>query len=884
MKTKDFYRKLDCDEKYRLQQLGLMSQKRHLVLSEAIDYMCDELAHGTKKNGIIKGIKKKLEEKYVKEDFTFDWLMEVAIKDDLFMFERFLQWLNFATKKIESSRRCYLAVADEQLYCKVSLIITYDNGDAEDTYEAFIINFSDHRFSYKGRSIKTKLDYSLDLLVAKAALEADFPNITVSQVSLCSSNDVPDKRDFTFSTTGKGANILSCGFNTLYTKEGYLDLEQLNERVAEVLSMTISEANCYGCRYQPLCNTPSYRDSNVLVGTAEKKRAYKMPVFTTEQKEAINTVDGPVLICAGPGSGKTATLTGRVKNLIDSGIDAEHILVITFTNKAAGEIKTRISSCCSGMPTVCTLNALGYDIIRNNSKLFNVMPRVATLKDRLKLLKRVLDGMPKIKGVSYANLYGYVGLLQTTLRRFKAIDEDYEKFVTENPDIDVVGLKSAKAAYEGIIKVKGIISFDEQVSLANELFRAHPEVLKRYQNIYQYIMVDEYQDVDVEQKELIDLIAGDRKNLCVVGDDDQAIYGFRGGNNIYMINFTTRFPGAKKIILKDNFRSSVGIVNTASRVIDTFDSNRISKELVAYNKSEELPHIVKDVTYSDINVYVNYLVKNGYQYGDIAILAIKNRELDKIRENATFPCIIAKSYLKDDALFLVILDMLKLKYNGMNDDETLYHVISCLNKKVAKSLSCEGNIALFDRIKSMDSRIKEIEDVEYYISIMDTFDGSNSLLEIISKVAISIAIIEGMRVDEMIYKIAYVLFGIDEHIVLQILYEKIRDEEMDTFELFNYMQEVKLFEDDTRIEYGEHPDMVQLMTSHDSKGKEFKAVIVWRIEDYSEEAESVRLLYVALTRAKESLFVLQSQQKSVKSEKLIEELESMLPLENKREE
>ena len=286
-----------------------------------------------------------------------------------------------------------------------------------------------------------------------------------------------------------------------------------------------------------------------------------------KQKEAVLQTEGPLLILAGAGSGKTRVITHRIAYLIEKGVRPYNILAITFTNKAAGEMRERVNSLVeygaesiwiSTFHSMCVrilrrfIDRLGYE---NNFTIYDTDDQKTVIKDickRINIDTKYLKERAILAEISHAKNE----MLQP---------EDYEK--ENNSDFAKKKIIMAYKEYQKQLKKNNALDFDDLLVKTVELFRTNPDVLENYQEKFKYIMVDEYQDTNTVQFMLVQLLGGKYKNVCVVGDDDQSIYGFRGANIANILDFEKTFKDTKVIKLEQNYRSTKNILNAANSVI-----------------------------------------------------------------------------------------------------------------------------------------------------------------------------------------------------------------------------------------------------------------------------------------------------------------------------
>ena len=336
-------------------------------------------------------------------------------------------------------------------------------------------------------------------------------------------------------------------------------------------------------------------------------------VLNDEQLKAVNIIDGPLVVYAGAGTGKTRTLTYRVANMVDKGIDPTSILAITFTKKATNEMKERLYELVgpkASLITICTIHALCAKILRSDithldyKRSFGIVDE----EDQLKVISDCLDEMG-IDRKAYTAKYA-----KKVITRYKCLNIKPRMYV-EQSIID---------KYEETMKDLNLLDFEDLLLKTEELFMLFPEVLKKYQDLFHYILVDEFQDTDTVQYHIISMMASIHRNLFLVGDDDQSIYSFRGTNYENIKRFKVEFPEYKSVVLSKNYRSTQKILDGCNRLID-------------HNKDREKKSLAsdKDGFSDDVNVYqaiddrdeIDYVVnhikaqlRSGIEAKDIAVL------------------------------------------------------------------------------------------------------------------------------------------------------------------------------------------------------------------------------------------------------------------------
>ena len=292
-----------------------------------------------------------------------------------------------------------------------------------------------------------------------------------------------------------------------------------------------------------------------------------------EQKEAVETVSGPLLVVAGAGSGKTKVLTNRIAYLLEKEVSPYNILAITFTNKAAKEMKDRIVNLVGEkamMMQISTFHSFGLRLIRENYNLLNLTNNFSILdsEDSLSVVKKILKDM-NVDPKKYAKNF------RNRISNLKNDTISPEEFIYDARVEEDKTLAETYKKYQKLLKDNNAVDFDDLLILPLELFK-NKEILSHYQDKFKYILIDEYQDTNEAQYKLVKLLAKKYQNICVVGDSDQSIYGFRGANYRNILNFEKDYPLCKKIVLDKNYRSTKEILDVANSIIKN-NINRFDK-------------------------------------------------------------------------------------------------------------------------------------------------------------------------------------------------------------------------------------------------------------------------------------------------------------------
>ncbi len=606
-----------------------------------------------------------------------------------------------------------------------------------------------------------------------------------------------------------------------------------------------------------------------------------------QQKEAVFTVNGPLLILAGAGSGKTSVITHRIAYLIDkAGVNPYNILAITFTNKAAGEMRERVDKLVgfgSEQIHVSTFHSMCVRILRrfadridydNSFSIYDTDDQKHVMKEVLKKLEidsKLLKDREVLNAISHCK------------DELITVDE----YIRDSAgDFKKQKIASCYLEYERTLKKNNAFDFDDLLMKTVELFKANPDVLENYQRRWQFIMVDEYQDTNTAQFELIRLLAGTTHNLCVVGDDDQSIYRFRGANIRNILDFEHFYPEAKVVKLEQNYRSHQNILDAANAVIRN-NSSRKSKALWSErDKGPKIRFREFDDAYEEseyVSCEIKHSVREGTsEYKENAILYRTNaqsRSFEErlVRDNVPYKIVgginfYSRREIKDLLAYLKTID------NG-RDDLAVRRIINVPKRgigattvtKVQEAADAHG-ISFFDALdrpdltgvrgtageklhnfvnmillfrarveeKGMESILDDVLDRTDYINQMDV-ESEEEAEERIE------------NIEELRSKLALFI------------------EENDEPTLSSFLEEVALIADIDTVDGND--DRVLLMTIHSAKGLEFKNVYLVGMEDGlfpsymsistgdNEVEEERRLAYVAITRAKDDLTITTAKQR-----------------------
>ena len=623
-----------------------------------------------------------------------------------------------------------------------------------------------------------------------------------------------------------------------------------------------------------------------------------MSIYDTlnaEQREAVFHTEGPLLILAGAGSGKTRVLTHRIAYLIEEkGINPWNILAITFTNKAAGEMRERVddivgfgseSIWVSTFHSTCVrilrrhIDRLGYD---NNFTIYDSDDQKTLMKDVCKLLQ--ID----TKTYRERTILSAISSAKDEM----VTPEEYE--LNAYGDFSKKKIAEAYKEYERQLKANNALDFDDLLVKTVQLFQTQPEILEYYQDRFRYIMVDEYQDTNTVQFKLISLLAAKYKNLCVVGDDDQSIYKFRGANIQNILSFEKEFEHTKVIKLEQNYRSTSTILDAANAVIKN-NVGRKAKSLWTENgEGEKIQFRQFDTAYDEAEYIVGDIrerVDNGKAaYCDHAVLYRTNAQSRLFEEKmitANIPYKIvggvnfyARKEIKDLLAYLKTID------NG-KDDLAVRRIINVPKRGIGLTTvnriteaAQQREISFYEALCSADlvpGLGRSISKLESFAAMIEYFRKEAehlSITELMEEILTETGYVEELKAEGEEEAEAR-LQNIDEFLNKIAAYEESCEEELPT--LSGFLEEVALVADIDSLD--EESDYVVLMTLHSAKGLEFPYVYLAGMEDGifpsymtitaddpTEIEEERRLCYVGITRAKKELAMTCARRRMIRGE------------------
>jgi DNA helicase II / ATP-dependent DNA helicase PcrA len=632
--------------------------------------------------------------------------------------------------------------------------------------------------------------------------------------------------------------------------------------------------------------------------------------LNNEQLEAATHIDGPLLVLAGAGSGKTRIVTQRIATLIQQGVSPDKILAVTFTNKAAEEMKNRVQALTSSSVVICTFHSLGVRILKESLHLLEGYSPDFTIydeEDSLKLIKEVLSQLQvNEKEMKPKAIKGLISRLKNNMKTPEDFVKDYDHpFINKN-------FEKIFTTYQSLLKHYNALDFDDLLYLVVKLFTESPEALRYYQEKWQYLLIDEYQDTNQAQYLIAKKLVEKRHNLFVVGDPDQSIYSWRGANIENILRFQKDYPGAKSIKLEQNYRSSETILKSANYLIEK-NQNRLKKKLWS-NKGEGDP-LFLFIARDEVDE-ASFIIKK--------MVALKERQNISLNEMVAFYRTNFQSRVLEDQLLshnipyqIVggisfyqrkeikdVIAFMRMTLTG-NDLIAFKRTVNIpkrgigeqtINKIVAFSEA--RGLSLLEALKQLSSPFsgepqiklskRQLEGIAQYSDIiqkLQLLSGENQMQLLIETIIEESQYIEILKGDPETSG--------DKKANLEELAAKGAEKDFadEDCNLSRFLEEISL-----RGSLDEHNaqshEKVSLMTIHNGKGLEFNTTFLCGLEEelfphinsFESEAaieEERRLCYVGITRAKEKLFLSASRsrflwgsQKRMRPSRFLKELPS----------
>ena len=607
------------------------------------------------------------------------------------------------------------------------------------------------------------------------------------------------------------------------------------------------------------------------------------------QQKAVKQKDGAVLILAGAGSGKTGALTVRIADMLEHGISPYNILAITFTNKAAKEMRARVDKLAGPSAEhvwISTFHSTCVQILRREIEKLDYSRdfSIYDADDQEKVMKEVFKELNlSITDKTYT-VRGVVSAI-SHLKEEMISWEDYAKEV-DKADMRAYKTSRVYELYQKRLRRNNALDFDDLIYKTVLLFRTNPDVLNVYQERFKYIMVDEYQDTNTSQYELVRLLAGKYGNLCVVGDDDQSIYGWRGANIRNILDFEKDFPNAVVIKLEQNYRSTKNILTAANEVIK-HNSARKDKTLWTENDTGSIIHVFRADNDIEEAVFVTEIInKNalkGKKYKDFAVLYRTNAQSRAIEDRFVRKGIPYRLFggvrfyerkeIKDILAYLKLIDnsadavaikrIINVPKRGIGDKtvETAENAASKNGTTLFEALGCAAE---YSELKSRGKKLGEFYELICSFKQKAEELSVHELIEYVVNATGYRDELEQDGSDDAMMRIE----NIEEFASKAAEFEK----ENENATLSAFLEDVALVADIDS--YSEDDDAVVLMTLHSAKGLEFPYVFMIGMEeglfpsgraintgDSKELEEERRLCYVGITRAKKELFLTYARQR-----------------------
>lgn len=605
-----------------------------------------------------------------------------------------------------------------------------------------------------------------------------------------------------------------------------------------------------------------------------------------QQKEAVLHTEGPLLILAGAGSGKTKALTHRIAYLIEEkNVSPRNILAITFTNKAAREMKERIVKLCGQkgdlvwaktFHSTC-LDILRYEVTHTD---FNSNFVIYDDSDQITLIKRILKSLGTSESVGKP-------------RTFLAVISDLKNKLIQPPQsMDALkneahGEQFAEVYrhYQRILRENNALDFDDIINETVFLFKRHPEILERYQDRFQYILVDEYQDTNYAQYQLVKLLAKKRNNICVVGDDDQSIYRWRGADLTNILNFEQEYPNTKVIKLEKNYRSTHNILEAANGVIQN-NSGRKSKQLWTEKKEGEPVYLYQALDESDESFFVARQIrqmreKDSVPFKNFAILCRASAQFRSIEE-----CLLKQSMpyqiyggikfyqRKEIKDIIAYLNVVANPLDTMSLQRTIFTPKRGIGEGTWQkflTIASEENATLYNclqKIKQYGFNKKITTAITDYVTCIETCRNNPtwSITEMTEYLLDKSGYRTMLEEDDSVEAETRIEY-LNEFLSITTSFDA--DNDLKEGSLSAFLSEISLYTD---LDKTADQDAITIMTLHAAKGLEFPVVFILgmeeglfphfrSLEDPEEVEEERRLCYVGITRAQEKLYLLNAEKR-----------------------
>ena len=600
-----------------------------------------------------------------------------------------------------------------------------------------------------------------------------------------------------------------------------------------------------------------------------------MKNLNPRQKEAITIINGPLLILAGPGSGKTRVLTHRLAYLVANNIPPENILAVTFTNKAADEMKQRVTKLAGKnffIPLIGTFHSVCLKVLRKEIDKLGYKKSFVIYDedDQLSVIKKIIQALEINKDqFPPKKCSAIISALKSEFTDFKTYSENAKEYFEKT-------IGRIYSAYQQELKKNNALDFDDLIMLTIELFEKFPEILSKYQEKFRYILVDEYQDTDPIQYRLIKLLASKHRNICVVGDDAQSIYSFRNADFRNILNFEKDYPEAKIITLDQNYRSTQNILDAASKIISR---NKYQKQKNLWTENPAGPPISVISAWDEkseaemIVEKIKELKKESFKLRDFTVFYRTNaqsRAIEEalIRNHIPYKLIGAiKFYQRKEIKDLISY----LKFIATGDPISLERIFNVPPRGI-------GEITL-EKIKGagLENTAREKPEVNKFHKLIENLKNESKKIPLSQLLKLTLKEIDYRNYLKKTFGENILANDIPED---EIRWQNIQElvnvcSDYDKIEapqgLYEFLEKTALFSDADEI--NEQKDLVHLMTLHTAKGLEFSVVFICGCEEgilpHSRSIinpldieEERRLFYVGITRSKSHLYCIFTQRRS----------------------
>lgn len=569
-----------------------------------------------------------------------------------------------------------------------------------------------------------------------------------------------------------------------------------------------------------------------------------------QQRSAVESIDGPLLVLAGAGAGKTRVIIERIRNIIRSGVEPERILAITFTNKAAGEMRSRIAADAAKDggrgPFIATFHSLGLTLIKENAKVLGYK-RTPAIYDRTDSLREIKAAL---KAIGAEDIEPRLALGAISRNKGDAIaQQEYAAKAQYSNERDIA---RAWEKYEAALRTDQALDFDDLLLKAVELLERHPDIRAKYQHRWRYIHIDEYQDTNVIQASMAALLVGPEKNICAVGDIDQTIYGWRGAQIANMLQFERQYPGGSTVILEENYRSTPAILHAANEIIRK-NPNRPDKNLFTKKGEGAMLGLYQAFDELDEANFVVRTITEGLQQGrkprDFAVLYRANfqsRALEEKLLNAQIPYQVLGTRFFDRKEVKDALSYIRAALFDTPAD------IERAAKTPARGI---GKVALLAMLMGQPQKGAAAKRAEEFMQLLERIRSAAAAMpahELLSFVIKQSGLEQMLKEDKVEGQER--LENLRELVSLASRHGNIEA----------FLEAAALASDQDELK--DEQNAVRLMTVHASKGLEFPVVFITGLEEglfpYEREAnkpedkeEERRLMYVAITRAEHKLYL-----------------------------